>query len=170
MHDHVINFKADLDIAGSTNTLMRVGIEPLSRTYPWDEAGQPPRNTMHLTHTPVIEEMGLDWPRNSGEMYVVLNNDSTNTWGEKRGYRILPGTGMGTPSHLTILNSTSMGKAAEWAGKDLWVVKQKDTEPKSASPLNFVEPRDPLVDFSKFVDGENIVQEDLYVINASTQA
>ncbi|MCJ1472377.1 hypothetical protein MMC13_001024 [Lambiella insularis] len=163
IHDHVINFKADLDIAGTSNTLMRVGIEPLSKTFPWDEAGGPPRNTMHLTHTPVNEETGLAWPRNSGEMFIVLNEDSTNAWGEKRGYRIMPGTGMGTPSHLTILNSTGLKKAAEWAGKDLWVVKQKDTEPKSASPLNFVEPDNPLVDFAKFVDGEEITQEDLVI-------
>ena len=161
MHDHVINFKADLDIAGTSNTLVRVGIEPLTKSFVWDEASKSPRNTMRLTHTPVLEETGLDWPRNSGEMYIVLNNDSTNSWGEKRGYRITPGMGMGTPSHLTVLNSTSLKASAEWASKDLWAVKQKDTEPRSASPMNWIEPANPLVDFSKFVDGENTVQEDL---------
>ncbi|MCJ1381152.1 hypothetical protein MMC17_004261 [Xylographa soralifera] len=161
MHDHVINFKADLDIAGTTNTLVRVGIEPTTVSYDWDHADRGSRNTMHLVNTPIHEETGLDWPRNSGAIYIVLNNDSTNVWGEKRGYRITPGTGMGTPPHLTILNSTSLGKAAEWAGRDLWVVKHKDTEPRSASPVNFIEPQSPLVDFAKFVDGEAIVQEDL---------
>ena len=161
MHDHVINFKADLDIAGTTNTLVRVGIEPRTVSYDWDHADRKSRNTMHLVNTPIREETGLDWPQNSGAMYIVLNNDSANAWGEKRGYRITPGTGMGTPPHLTILNSTSLGKAAEWAGRDLWVVKQKDTEPRSASPVNFVEPESPLIDFAKFVDGEAIVQEDL---------
>ena len=161
MHDHVINFKADLDIAGTTNTLVRVGIEPTTLSYDWEHADRKSRNTMHLVNTLVHEETGLDWPGNSGAMYIVLNNDSTNAWGEKRGYRITPGTGMGTPPHLTILNSTSLGKAAEWAGRDLWVVKHKDTEPRSASPVNFVEPQSPLIDFAKFVDGEEIVQEDL---------
>ena len=161
MHDHVLNFKADLDIAGTTNTLVRVGIEPASVSYEWEQADRSSRNTMRLVNTPVLEETGLDWPQNSGAMYVVLNKDSTNVWGENRGYRIVPGTGMGTPPHLTILNSTSLGKAAEWAGRDLWVVKQKDTEPRSASPMNFVEPYSPLVDFAKFVDQEAIVQEDL---------
>ena len=93
---------------------------------------------MHLTNNAIYKETGLDWPRNSGKMYVILNNNSTNAWGEKRGYRITAGTGMGTPSHLTILNSTSMSKAAEWAARDLWVVKQKDTDPRSASPMNFI--------------------------------
>ncbi|MCJ1391556.1 hypothetical protein MMC18_004420 [Xylographa bjoerkii] len=163
MHDHVINFKADLDIAGTTNTLVRVGVEPSTVSYEWEQADRESRNTMHLVNTPIREETGLDWPRNSGAMYIVLNNESTNAWGEKRGYRITPGTGMGTPPHLTILNSTSLGKAAEWAGRDLWVVKHKDTEPRSASPVNFIEPQSPLIDFAKFVDGEAIVQEDLVV-------
>ena len=161
MHDHVFGFKADLDIAGTENTLVRVGIEPAQLTYPWDSEATTPRSTMHLVRHPVTEEVGLTWPQNSGELYVVLNNDSTNAWGEKRGYRVMPGTGIGNPSHLTIKNSTALGKSAEWASKDLWVLKRKDTEPRSASPLNALDEMNPLIDFSKFVDGENITQEDL---------
>lgn len=161
MHDHVINFKADLDIVGTNNTLMRVGIEPITRDYPWEEEEMGSRNTMHLVHRPFETETGFDWPKNSGEMYIVVNDNETNAWGENRGYRITGGTGMGNPSHLTILNSTTLGVSAEWASNDLWVVKQKDTEPMSASSLNYYEPKTPLVDFSKFVNGENLINEDL---------
>jgi primary-amine oxidase len=111
MHDHGLNFKADLDIAGTANTLYRVDIAPYHHEYPWESAQ---RSTMRLLHSPVEKEIGLDWPYNSGALYVVLNNDSTNAWGEKRGtklfscyhlqsklisnsgYRITPGTGMGS--------------------------------------------------------------------------
>ena len=161
IHDHVLNFKADIDVVGTANTLMRVGIEPVSKEYPWDDTEITPRNTMHLVQRRVEQETGLDWPSNSREMYIVQNQNTTNAWGETRGYRITPGTGIGSPSHLTILNSTTMGKSAEWAYRDLWAVRQKDTEPRSASPLNFYDPLDPLINFSKFVDGEGIVQEDL---------
>jgi primary-amine oxidase len=160
MHDHGINFKADFDIAGTANTLYRVDIAPLVRKYPWDDS---PRNTMHLVHNPITTETGLDWPANSGAMYVILNNDSTNAWGEKRGYKITPGTGMGTPPHLTVLNSPALGKAAGWASRDLWVLKQKDTERRSASEFNAMQPLDPLIDFEKMVDGESVVQDDLVV-------
>ena len=164
MHDHVLNFRADMDIDGVANTLTRVTIEPLTREYDWDPPDLPgPRSTMHMVHTPVMTEVGLNWPKNSGEMYVVLNNGSLNEWGEKRGYRIAPGLGMGTPSHLTIKNSTAMGKSASWAYKDLWVLRQHDNEPKTASEMNVVEPWDPLVDFEKMVDGESVMQEDLVV-------
>jgi primary-amine oxidase len=161
MHDHVLNFKADLDVDGTSNTLTRVAIEPVSLEYPWDDKQTTPRNTMHLVQHPVDMEAGIDWPRNSGEMYIVTSENSTNIWGEKRGYRIQPGTGMGTPMHLSILNSTSLGKSAEWSSRDLWVVRQKDTEPRSASHLNYFDPLHPLVDFSKFLDDEEILQEDL---------
>lgn len=96
-------------------------------------------------------------------MYIAVNEAATNVWGEKRGYRIAAGTGMGNPSHLTILNSTTLGVSGEWANRDLWVVRQKDTEPRSSTALNYLEPRDPLVDFSRFVDGESVKNEDLVI-------
>jgi len=163
MHDHVLNFKADLDVAGTDNTMMRVAVEPITLEYPWDDERTKPRNTMHLVHRPVEQETGLDWSRNSGEMFIVMNQNKTNEWGEKRGYRIQPGTGIGTPIHLSILNSTALGKSALWAEHDIWVLKRKDTEPRSASSLNFLDPLDPLVDFSKFVDDEDVVQDDLVI-------
>jgi primary-amine oxidase len=66
MHDHVLNFKADLDIDGTSNTLTRVAIEPISIEFPWDEEQILPRNTMHLVKHPVEKEVGIEWPRNSG--------------------------------------------------------------------------------------------------------
>ena len=164
MHDHVLNFRADMDIDGVSNTFTRVAVKPTVQSYDWDPPELPgPRSTMHLVHSAVETEGGIDWPRNSGEMYVVMNNDSLNEWGEKRGYRIAPGLGMGTPSHLTIKNSTALGKSASWAYKDIWVLRQHDTEPKTASELNYLEPWDPLVDFEKMVDGESVLQEDLVI-------
>lgn len=161
MHDHVLNFKADMDIGGIQNSLVRVDIEPAIKTYPWDNELETPRRTMHLKANLITHEAGLDWPKNSQAMYIVHNNNSRNAWGEKRGYRIAPGTGMGTPPHLTILNSTSLEQATGWAGHDLWALKQKDSEPRSANERNVLNPSQPLVDFSDFVDGEEIVQEDL---------
>ncbi|KIX96358.1 uncharacterized protein Z520_08136 [Fonsecaea multimorphosa CBS 102226] len=168
MHDHVVNFRADLDICGDANTVVRTVIEPLQRVYDWDRPEVPGlRNTMHMVHNPITHETGLNWPRNAGEMYVVTATgaNSTNKWGETRGYRILPGTGMGNPSHLTIVNSTTLGKAALWSEADLWVLRNHPaTEPGSAHHYNALEPLDPLVDFSKMVaDNESVEGQDLVV-------
>jgi len=163
LHDHVVSFRADLDVAGADNTLIRTSVEPLTKTYAWDKpevAGA--RNTMHLTHHTVTHETGMDWPKNSAQMYLIQSNE-TNKWGEKRAYRILPGTGIGTPPHLAILNSTTLGKSAAWSSSDLWILRHHDTEPASAHHMNYLEPLDPLVDFELMVDGETIVDEDIVV-------
>ena len=165
MHDHVVNFRADLDICGTSNTLIRTSIEPLQRKYNWDKPEVPgARNTMHMVHEPIIVETGLDWPKNSGEMYLVTAPNNTNKWGESRAYRILPGTGVGSPAHLTIINSTTLGSSATWSSSDLWVLKNHpDTEPGSAHHNNYLEPLSPLVDFTKMVNDESIEEEDLVV-------
>lgn len=165
MHDHVISFRADFDICGPKNTVIRTAIEPISRTYPWDKPEVPGiRNTMHMVHSPVQHETGLNWPTNGREMYIVTNRNATNKWGETRGYRIQPGTGMSNPSHLTILNSTALGRSAAWSASDLWILRNHpDTEPASAHHLNYIDPHSPLVDFEKMVDGESVEDEDLVV-------
>ena len=96
-----MNFKADLDIAGTANTLVRTSLEPMSKDYDWDDDKSAPRNTMHLVHRPVSVETALNWPANSAEMLLVQNTNATNVWGSPRGYRIMPGTGIGTPPHLS---------------------------------------------------------------------
>lgn len=157
MHDHVINFKADLDIGGSSNEMIRIAIEPTTRAYPWEQPEVPIRNTMVLKEYPVTNETGLDWPKNSGEMYTIYHADKRNAWGERKGYRIVPGTGMGSPPHLTILNSTTLGRSARWSEHDVWVLRNKDTEPRSADPLNYLAPHDPILDFEKMANGESLI-------------
>lgn len=174
LHDHVISFKADLDVAGTANDMVRLAVEPTTTSYPWDQPHVPLRSTMHLVERPVTHETGLDWPRNAAEMYLVYASPSgessstssaskskssaTNRWGERRGYRIAPGTGMGNPPHLTVLNSTSLGRSARWAERDIWVLRRKDEEPRAADPLSYLDTANPLVDFSLIADGETLEQ------------
>lgn len=99
LHDHVLNFKADFDILDQNNTLVSVDIQPTIAEYPWAPGEQ--RNTMKLTRQNVEAETWLNWPANSASHLVVINDDLSNAWGQKRGYRIMPGSGMGAPAHLT---------------------------------------------------------------------
>ncbi len=136
--------------------MVRVAVEPTTVSYDWDQPGVKQRNTMHLKEYPVDEETGLDWPRNSGEFYIVYSASATNAWGQRKGYRVVSGTGMGSTPHLTVLNSTALRGSARWAEKDLWVVRHKDTEPRGADPLNYVDSRAPLVDFADIANGESL--------------
>jgi len=160
MHDHTINFRADLDIAGTTNTLYRIDVAPYSHKYPWEDFT---RKSMRIEHHPIETESGLTWPPNAQSIYAIMNNASTNRWNEKRGYRIVPGTGMGNPPHLTIHDSPAVARAAGWAAADVFVVRQHDYERNAGSEYNAMEPLDPLIDFGKYVDGESTLQQDLVV-------
>lgn len=154
MHDHVLSFKADVDIAGSANVFHRVAIEPSVRSYSWEQPEIPERNTMRLHDVPLSHEAGLNWPPNSGEMFLISHASKLNHWSERRSYRITPGTGMGTPPHLTIQNSTSLGSSARWAEHDLWILKHHDEERACADPLNWFSPLSPVLDFSDLADDE----------------
>jgi primary-amine oxidase len=161
IHDHIINFKADLDIAGSRNTMSVVSLEPVTSEYPWSKR---PRHTMTLARSQIESENDgrISWPSNGAKMYIITNPNAKNAYGESRGYRIMPGTGVGSPVHLTVLNSSSLLQSARWTEHDFYITKQKDTEPRSATPVNALTPDDPLINFSKFLNGENLVEEDLY--------
>jgi primary-amine oxidase len=90
---------------------------------------------------------------------VVVNKESVNPYGEYRGYRIAPN--LGSPAHLAVVDSSLMGDAANFATHNLFVTKQKDTEPRSAAAWNNRDASDPLVNFDAFFDGESLDQEDL---------
>ena len=165
MHDHVLNFKADLDIGGHlSNTFQRVDITEKEITYPWSP-NNGSRRTMTLAPSNITSESSgsLVWPPNSNAFYLI-SSPSTNRWGETRSYRIAPGTGIGTPAHLTIRNSSNLLEAARWAEHDIYITRQHDTEPRSCSPLNGFTPEDPLVRFRDFLaDNETLENEDLVV-------
>ncbi|KAG0134675.1 copper amine oxidase [Tuber indicum] len=160
MHDHVLNFKADIDILGTKNTFEKVGIVPATTDYIWSTS---PRNTMRLERSSVKneDEGKINWATNGATMYVVVNKDQPNKFGSSPGYRIMPGTG--TPIHLTIQNSSNLQKAAEFATHHLYVTKHKDTELHSSTAANSMNPKDPLINFSKCFDGESLLQEDIVV-------
>ncbi|KAF2276554.1 amine oxidase catalytic domain-containing protein [Westerdykella ornata] len=160
MHDHVITFKADLDILGEKNSVQKVEFVPDTVEYPW-APGQL-RNTFRARKSFITSELdaSINWAPNDAAIYAIVNKDTPNRYGEFPGYRVRKASGA---SHLTVVNSSNTGNAAHFATHDLYFTKQKDTEPRAADPYNGHDTQDPLVDFSKFLDGETLEQEDLVV-------
>ncbi|KIN07075.1 hypothetical protein OIDMADRAFT_21986 [Oidiodendron maius Zn] len=158
MHDHVLNFKADFDILGLDNTIELVNVVPVSKSYPW--SGGKTRNTMMLERSIVESENDsrFNFAANAATQVKVINMDQRNKYGEYRGYRILPSTGV---SHLTVEESSNLVNAARWAGYDIQVTKQHDTEPRSAHAYNSQDVSNPPVNFDEFFNGENLTQTDL---------
>ncbi|KAK8130921.1 membrane copper amine oxidase [Apiospora sp. TS-2023a] len=158
MHDHVLNFKADLDVLGTANTVQLVKNKPISRTYPWSDGEVV--NTMELERTYISneDEGRFNWAPNGQGQVVVVNKDQKNSWGEYRGWRVLPST---PGSHLSIINSTVMRNTAHFAEYDVSISRAKDTEPRATHPYGNQDTREPPIDFAKFFDGESLEQEDI---------
>ncbi|KAK0625529.1 copper amine oxidase [Bombardia bombarda] len=158
MHDHVLNFKADFDILGTSNSVQLMSLVPTSKVYPWSR-GQA-RNTMALERTFIEseDESRFDWSPNTATQIIIVNEDEKNQYGEYRGYRVLPYTGT---VHLTVKNSSNLVNSARWAEHDIQITKQKDTEPRAAHPYNSQDVADPPINFDKFFDGESLRNEDL---------
>ncbi|KAF2225193.1 hypothetical protein BDZ85DRAFT_233684 [Elsinoe ampelina] len=159
MHDHVLNYKADFDILGTDNSLLIQEQIPITRSFSWSPT---PRNTMQLVRSYVESEASsrLFWGPNGATEYVVVNRDAPNKYGNPRGYRILPSA---PTAHLTVQNSSSLRRSANWASHDVQVTRQHDHEPRAAHPYNSQDVNDPPIDFDRFFDGESLDQQDLVV-------
>ncbi|KAK6910889.1 hypothetical protein I203_104924 [Kwoniella mangroviensis CBS 8507] len=159
MHDHALNFKVDFDILGTNNTLVKHVIEPVEKEYKWRKGVS---NTMHMVRKEVAneDEGKMNWSANGQEQVIVVNKDAPNKYGEPRGYKIMPSRG-GAGMHLTITNSSNLLNSVGFATHAYYVSKQKDSELKAANAWNDYDTANPLVNFDKFFDGENLIQEDL---------
>ncbi|TGZ78443.1 copper amine oxidase [Ascodesmis nigricans] len=158
MHDHVLTFKADFDILGTKNTFEKTAIVSKKIDYPWSKEA---RNTMVLERSFVEseDEGKINWPTNGAGIYAIINKDEPNKYGEYPGYRIMPG--QGTPAHMVIENSLSLLESAHFGDHHMYLTRHHDTEPRLAAAANNMDPGNPLVNFGKFFDGEDTVQEDI---------
>ncbi|KAJ7168667.1 amine oxidase catalytic domain-containing protein [Mycena filopes] len=161
IHDHVINYKFDFDIAGTRNSLMAVSLENEVVQQPWfdDDWGQDVHQ-QKIVRRMIRNESDalLEYPKNYEGVYAVVNEEELNRWGYPRGYAIHPGV---SPIHLTNLDSKRTEHNVNFAKHHLAVSRRKDSEPSSSSMWNINLPGAPPVDFYKFFDGESLEQEDL---------
>ncbi|CAO2648787.1 Nn.00g097360.m01.CDS01 [Neocucurbitaria sp. VM-36] len=158
LHDHVLTFKADLDVMGRQNTLQKIDFVTESTDYPWSQGKI--HDTFKASRSFLSKESSVSWADNDAAIFAIVNKDSPNRFGEFPGYRIKRSAGT---SHFTTGNSTNTRKAAASAYHDFYITKQKDTEPRAADSYNQFAPEDPLVDFTRFFNDESIEQEDVVV-------
>ncbi len=159
MHDHVLNFKIDMDIHGTNNSLFKTEFVPHSQIYDWSN-GQT-INSMKINRSFVESEDDgkINWAPNAAAGYAVVNKDKPNEFGEYPGFRIFPSTGASI--HLTVENSTVFQNTVNWASHQLYALRRHDSEPVSARPGNDLNITDPLVNFNDFFNGESLEQKDI---------
>jgi primary-amine oxidase len=95
LHDHVVNFKVDLDVGGTNNSLLRTWTEQEEVTQPWfDDDDWGTTVVQQKIHRKLIEtedEGRLKYPENFQGGYALVNTEDKNRWGSPRGYAIHPG-------------------------------------------------------------------------------
>ncbi|GAA5930824.1 uncharacterized protein JCM15063_002470 [Sporobolomyces koalae] len=158
MHVHVLNWKVDIDVLGTNNTFGMHSVVPETIKYPWAEI---PRKTMKLVRSELQseDESKLNWPANGQSMYLIYNKDEKNKYGEDRAWRIMPSRGGGI--RVPFNESSNLGPSMNFATHQIYVTKHHDSEYSTSHGNNAYSPYDPIVDFGKYFDGENLEQEDL---------
>ncbi|WVQ80316.1 hypothetical protein IAT38_002421 [Cryptococcus sp. DSM 104549] len=163
LHDHVINYKVDFDIAGVKNSLTSAMLEIEEIETPWadDDWGKSfIQQRINRKKIMTEEESKLEYPKNMEGLYIISNEDELNEWGNPRGYAIHPGA---STIHLTNLHAKRTENNVNWAKHSLAVTQRHDNEPYSSSMWNIHLPGKPTVDFYKFFNGDSLDQEDLVV-------
>lgn len=94
LHDHVINYKVDLDIVGTSNSLLYTHTSQEEVTHPWfDDDWGTTVIQQKITRDYIDNENDalLKLPLNFQGGYSIVNKDETNQWDIARGYAIHPG-------------------------------------------------------------------------------
>ncbi|KAH8919795.1 amine oxidase catalytic domain-containing protein [Atractiella rhizophila] len=162
LHDHVVNYKIDFDIAGRKNSMQAVYVEMEEKPEPWfmDEdwgstVVQPKIQRRWIDNE---DDSRVNWPDNFGGAFLIANKNQTNRWGNPRAYAIHPQT---STIHMTNLKSKRTLKNVNWAKQHVAVTKYHDNERWSSSQWNINLPGAPPVDFYEWFNSESLDQEDL---------
>ena len=153
VHHHLFHYKVDIDIAGVTNRYTTLDIELENATNPWN------MNKTQMKIVPRLkqkEEATLNFDPKLSHYLLFHNKDAKNQYGKDRSYRLI---NRGVTDFL--LEDTAAARAAQWARYPVAVTRRKDTEKSSTSIYAQNDPWDPVVNFNDFIDGDNIVDEDL---------
>ncbi|KAJ7992554.1 hypothetical protein DPEC_G00279890 [Dallia pectoralis] len=157
IHTHFINFKVDLDVRGINNVFQTKDMKYVNVSLPWMSG--------HHAMIPQLVEAQLKTEKEAAlryntktPRYLHIASNQTNKWGHQRSYRIQVVSFTG--DHLP--ESEPEERSMSWARYKVAVTKHKDSEKTSSSLYNQNDMWHPAVDFSKYIeDNENIENQDL---------
>ncbi|XP_044154183.1 membrane primary amine oxidase-like isoform X1 [Bufo gargarizans] len=156
IHTHFINYKVDLDVGGINNSLVAHDMEFQDQVVPWNPEWKLQQTV--LTKKVLASENQAAFQQH-GPMprYMQFASKQKNKWDHERSFRIqmVSFAGDYLPEKSSVHNSMN------WAKYKLAVTKHKEEEHTSSSIYNQNDPWSPTVQFSNFINNENIIDEDL---------
>ena len=121
LHDHIIGYKIDLDIAGVENRFERSDISVEQVDYPW--APVSPWYNKRVDRRFIADESDstVMWDMNHPALMAIVGN-STNRWGYRRGYKINI-NGM----IKNLVADHQIGNSMQWSKYNAAVTKRKES-------------------------------------------
>ncbi|XP_067931672.1 diamine oxidase [copper-containing]-like [Watersipora subatra] len=153
LHQHLFNFKFDLDVAGVNNNFKTIGFTDqrqqttFSANQPWYQMVTKEKEITKES------EAALKYDFNEPKQYVIYNNDKAvySKTTQKKGYRIQSNSF----SKVVIPEDWPLLKGAlSWAKYQIAVTKHDDNEQTTASYFTQGDPYDPAVSFDEFLSGD----------------
>ncbi|KAG2443776.1 hypothetical protein HXX76_002120 [Chlamydomonas incerta] len=156
LHDHVVHWKVDLDIAGQSNSVMRSTI--VVRTYVWD-VGMKGIGGKRLVRSMAETEHNatLFINPNTPTRMAVVNEDALNARGNPRGYCI----DHKTFTYPLIPDDAWIMETANFMKYHVAVTAHKDDEPTSTTIFDQATPKEPVVRFEDYIDGDSVRRQDV---------
>lgn len=138
LHDHVILFRFDLDVAGIENTIQVKNIDVVEDKFFWQDENEEPYLQKKINSRIIQneDESKINWPNNMDKWFLVGDLEQKNKFGNNRAYRIMPSTPV---IHDTVSGKT-MRKNAEFSKYHLYATKFKEEERTASSMYNMMLP------------------------------
>ncbi|KAM9308021.1 diamine oxidase [copper-containing]-like [Gastrophryne carolinensis] len=159
IHTHLVNYKVDLDVAGTENSFETVDRKFEKRPNPWSPGKFIIQSRMdHIPRT--TEKQATFNIQSSAPRYLMFQNpNEKNKWGHTKSYRIQYNSGS---AGSVLPRGWGLEKAVPWARYKLAVTRHKDSEMTSSNIYAQMDPWDPSIHFENFIsDNEDIVNQDL---------
>lgn len=159
LHNHLFNFKVDLDIKGTKNRYKTINIKTREESgHIFDQNTHYQTYIEHdlkETEKSALYRYNFDTPK----VHLIYNEDHVSDLGNPRGYRIE----IQKMSKQLQPEGHGFEPAVSWSRYQMAVTKYWPEEEKSSSLFTMWDAKDPVINFQKYVDDDdNIVDEVIF--------
>ncbi|VDI21010.1 diamine oxidase [Mytilus galloprovincialis] len=160
LHHHIFNFKADVDIKGTSNRFSTLNFEldNSPNKYSTNSSARLIQHKFSSTLKSTERDAAYRYNFKEPKYLIFYNEQQKNRFGNFKSYRIL---NRGVSVQM-LPEGSGNEPIASWARYQVAVTKYKDSERTSSSIYSTLDIADPVVNFQKFIDDdESIIDQDL---------
>ncbi|KAM5158128.1 diamine oxidase [copper-containing]-like [Mantella aurantiaca] len=157
LHTHLVNYKVDLDIAGTENSFETVDLKYENISNPWSPGDFIVQSRMDRRLRLGENNAAFKFEDPMPRYLMFMNPNKKNRWGHYRSYRIQ----YNSHANTVLPRKWDAERGIAWSRYSLAVTRYKEAELMSSSMYIQCDPWDPAVYFQSFIDHEEILNTDL---------